>query len=248
MVHLKSLPDSSIDMILTDLPYGMTKNAWDVVIPLEAMWEELMRVITPNGAIAMFANNPFGAMLIASNLKHYRYSLVWEKNKFSDFLNAKRKPMKIHEDIHVFYKKQPIYNPQYTQGEPYVRWNTQHAVDLQTNYGKHGENHVVNTSGKRLPTTVLKFSRVERPVHPTQKPVDLLKWLINTYSNPGQTVMDICMGSGSTGVAAKMTGRKFIGIEIEEGYYAISCKRIEDTEQEPAPESASDDNAYTEAS
>jgi site-specific DNA-methyltransferase (adenine-specific) len=230
---LKTLPDHSVDMVLTDLPYGMTKNKWDVVIPFEPMWKEITRVTKPTAAIVLFANNPFGAMLIASNVKQYRYSLVWEKNKFSDFLNAKRKPMKIHEDIHVFYRKQPTYTPQYTKGDPYVRWNTQSAVNSQTNYGKHKENHVVNTEGTRLPTTVLKFSRVERPVHPTQKPVDLLQWLIRTYTNPGQSVLDICMGSGSTGVAAKSIGRTFIGIELDPEYHEISLKRIADTEPEP---------------
>jgi len=229
---LKTIESNSIDMVLTDLPYGMTKNRWDVVIPFDDMWKELNRVAKPNCPIVLFANNPFGAMLIASNVKNYRYSLVWEKNKFSDFLNAKRKPMKIHEDIHIFYKKQPTYNPQYTKGDPYERWNTQKAVDNQTNYGSHKENHVVNEAGTRLPTTVLKFPRVERPDHPTQKPVDLLKWLIRTYTNPGNTVMDICMGVGSTGVAAKMVGRSFIGMEIEEEYYTKSVTRIEDTPQD----------------
>lgn len=232
---LKTIPDNSVDMVLADLPYGMTKNSWDTVIPFDEMWSELNRVTKPNAAVVLFANNPFGAMLIASNLKQYRYSLVWEKNKFSDFLNAKRKPMKIHEDIHVFYKKQPTYNPQYTRGEPYERWNKQEAVDSQTNYGKHKENHVKNSTGDRLPTTVLKFARVERPDHPTQKPVDLLKWLIKTYTNPEQTVLDICMGSGSTGVAAKMLNRKFVGIELLEEYYALSVTRIEDTQVETSP-------------
>jgi site-specific DNA-methyltransferase (adenine-specific) len=139
--------------------------------------------------------------------------------------------MKIHEDIHVFYKKQPIYNPQYTHGTPYERWNTAASVDNQTNYGTHHENHVINTSGTRLPTTVLKFPRVERPIHPTQKPTSLLDWLIKTYTNEGDVVADICMGSGSTGVSAKQTGRKFIGIELNEEYFEMSRKRLEDTPQ-----------------
>jgi site-specific DNA-methyltransferase (adenine-specific) len=245
---LKTIASGSIDMVLADLPYGMTKNKWDVVIPFDEMWNELHRVAKPNCPIILFANNPFGALLIASNIKNYRYSLVWEKNKFSDFLNAKRKPMKIHEDIHVFYKKQPVYNPQYTKGEPYERWNTQKAVDTQTNYGTHKENHVVNTTGTRLPTTVLKFPRVERPDHPTQKPVDVLKWLIRTYSNPGQVVLDICMGVGSTGVAAKMTGRAFIGIEIEKEYYEKSVTRIEGTSPDPPDQSSSETPVGTAAS
>jgi len=214
-------------MILVDLPYGMTRNKWDIVIPFEELWEQYDRLIVATGAVVLFGNNPFGARLICSNLKNFRYSLIWEKNKFSDFLNAKRKPMKIHEDIHVFYKKQPIYNPQYTKGVPYERWNTQKAVDSQTNYNNHKENHVKNTEGTRLPTTVLKFNRVERPQHPTQKPVDLLEWLIKTYTNEEQTVLDSCMGSGSTGVACKNTNRKFIGIELDTKYFEISQSRIE---------------------
>jgi site-specific DNA-methyltransferase (adenine-specific) len=221
--HMKTIPSASVHMILVDLPYGMTKNKWDVVIPFETMWNEFHRIIKPNGAIVLFANNPFGAMLIASNLKNFRYSLIWEKNKFSDFLNAKRKPMKIHEDIHVFYKKQPVYNPQTTVGEPYERWNTQEAVDKQTNYGAHGKNHNKN-QGTRLPTTVLKFPRVERPEHPTQKPVSLLEWLIKTYTNEQDVILDCCMGSGSTGVACRNTKRSFIGIELDDKYFEISTQ------------------------
>ena len=225
LVVMKTIVDESVDMILVDLPYGMTKNSWDIVIPFDKMWAEYNRIIKPNGAIVLFANNPFGARLIVSNLEMYRYSLIWEKNKFSDFLNAKRKPMKIHEDIHVFYKSQPTYNPQKTKGEPYERWNTQKAVDSQTNYNGHKENHIVNTEGTRLPTTVLRFKRIERPEHPTQKPVDLLEWLIKTYTNEGELVLDSCMGSGSTGVACKNTGRRFIGIELDKAYYEISRTR-----------------------
>jgi len=225
LVVMKIIADESVDMILVDLPYGMTKNSWDVVIPFDKMWLEYNRIIKPNGAIVLFANNPFGARLIVSNLEMYRYSLIWEKNKFSDFLNAKRKPMKIHEDIHVFYKTQPTYNPQKTKGDPYERWNTQKAVDSQTNYNGHKENHVINTEGTRLPTTVLRFKRIERPEHPTQKPVDLLEWLIKTYTNEGELVLDSCMGAGSTGVACKNTGRRFIGIELDKTYYEICRTR-----------------------
>lgn len=225
LIVMRDIPDKSVDMILVDLPYGMTKNKWDVVIPFEAMWAQYNRIIKPNGAIVLFANNPFGARLIVSNIDNYRYSLIWEKNKFSDFLNAKRKPMKIHEDIHVFYKSQPVYNPQFTKGDPYERWNTQKAVDSQTNYNGHKENHVINTEGTRLPTTVLRFKRIERPQHPTQKPVDLLEWLIRTYTNESAVVLDSCMGAGSTGVACKNTNRSFVGIELEKEYFDISKAR-----------------------
>lgn len=226
LIEMKKLPNKSVDMILCDLPYGMTKNKWDVVIPFEQLWIEYNRIIKDKGAIVLFGSQPFTSIMITSNLKMFRYSLVWEKNKFSDFLNSKRKPMKTNEDICIFYKKQPTYNPQYWYSTPYTRWNTQAAVDKQSNYGSHKENHVESLDGKRLPTTVLKFNRVERPDHPTQKPVDLLEWLIKTYTNQGDAVLDNCMGVGSTGIACKNTDRTFIGIEIEEKYFKLAEKKI----------------------
>lgn len=225
IVIMKDIPDKSIDMILCDLPYGMTKNRWDVIIPFDILWNEYNRIIKDNGAIVLFGSQPFTSLLITSNLKMFRYSLVWEKNKFSDFLNAKRKPMKTNEDIAVFYKKQPVYNPQYSYSTPYTRWNTQSAVDKQSNYGSHKENFVIS-DGKRLPTTVLKYNRVERPLHPTQKPTDLLEWLIKTYTNENDVVLDNCMGVGSTGVACKNINRKFIGIELDDKYYQIAKNSI----------------------
>lgn len=225
LIEMKNIQDKSIDMILCDLPYGMTKNAWDVVIPFDKLWSEYNRIIKDNGAIVLFGSQPFTSIMITSNLKMFRYCLVWEKNKFSDFLNSKRKPMKTNEDIAVFYKKQPTYNPQYWYSTPYTRWNTQTAVDKQSNYGTHKENYV-QSDGKRLPTTVLKFNRVERPQHPTQKPTDLLEWLIKTYTNENDLVLDNCMGVGSTGVACKNIKRRFLGIELENKYYEIAKKYI----------------------
>jgi len=227
LVEMKNIHSKSIDMILCDLPYGMTKNSWDIALPFDELWNEYNRIIKDNGAIILFGSQPFTSLMITSNLKMFRYSLVWEKNKFSDFLNAKRKPMKTNEDIVIFYKKQPTYNPQYWYSTPYERWNKQSAVDKQSNYGSHKENYV-QSDGKRLPTTVLKFNRVERPVHPTQKPTNLLEWLIKTYSNENDAVLANCMGSGSTGVACKNTNRKFIGIELEKKYYEISQQNIFD--------------------
>ena len=219
------IEDKSVDLILCDLPYGVTKNKWDVVIPFDKLWEQYNRIIKDKGAIILFGSQPFTTMLISSNMKHFRYCLVWEKNKFSDFLNAKKKPMKTNEDICIFYKKQPTYNIQYWTSTPYKRWNTQKAVDKQSNYGTHKEN-VSESNGKRLPTTVLKFNRVERPDHPTQKPVDLLEWLIKSYTNEDDVVLDNCMGVGSTGVASKKTKRKFIGIELDEKYYSKARELI----------------------
>lgn len=222
---MRGVADKSVDMILCDLPYGTTANSWDIIIPFDKLWENYNRIIKDKGVIVLFGNQPFTSLLITSNLDMFRYSMVWVKNKFSDFLNAKRKPMKINEDILIFYKNQPTYNPQYTWGLPYKRWNTQKAVDKQTNYGRHKEN-ISESNGKRLPTTVLKFNRVERPLHPTQKPTDLLEYLIKTYTNENETVLDNCMGSGSTGVACINTNRNFIGIELDDNYFKIAEERI----------------------
>lgn len=222
---MKRIPDKFVDMVCCDLPYGMTNNKWDIVIPMEKLWEEYKRILKDNGVVVLFGNQPFTSYLVMSNLEWFKYSLVWEKNKFSDFMNAKRKPLKIHEDILIFYKNTPTYNPQFTEGEPYVRWNTQESVDRQTNYGKLKAN-VVNNDGKRYPTTVLKFDRVETPQHPTQKPVKLIEWLIKTYTNEGETVLDNCMGSGTTAEACINTGRNYIGFETDEKYYENSLKRI----------------------
>ena len=226
LIEMAQIKSGSIDMILCDLPYGITKNDWDIIIPFDKLWEHYNRIIKDNGAVVLFGSQPFTSLMITSNLKNFRYCLVWEKNKFSDFLNAKRKPMKTNEDIAIFYKKQPTYNPQYWYSTPYTRWNTQLAVDKQTNYGNHKENFVESLDGKRLPTTVLKFNRIERPKHPTQKPVDLLEWLIKTYSNEGEVVLDNCMGIGSTGVACKNLKRSFIGIELNDVYFDIANETI----------------------
>lgn len=226
LIEMKNIDDKSVDMILCDLPYGVTKNSWDIIIPFDDLWKHYNRIIKDNGAIVLFGSQPFTSFMITSNIKYFRYCLVWEKNKFSDFLNSKRKPMKTNEDIAVFYKKQPVYNPQYWYSTPYTRWNTQEAVNKQTNYGIHKENFNENVDGKRLPTTVLKFNRVERPQHPTQKPVDLLEWLIKTYTNESELVLDNCMGVGSTGLACKNTNRRFVGIEKNEDYFDIAKKNI----------------------
>ena len=227
-----SIEDNNVDMILADLPYGVTKNKWDTIIPFEPMWEQYWRVLKPKGAIVLFACQPFTTSLISSCKKYFRYTLVWEKNKFSDFLNARRKPMKIHEDICLFYKKQPTYNPQYTYSTPYKRWNTKKAVDKQSNYGKHKENVAESKDGRRLPTTILKFNRIERPAHPTQKPVDLCEWLIKSYSNEGDTILDNTMGVGTTGIACLNTNRNFIGIEMNEKYYNMAYKWLNERKAE----------------
>ena len=224
---MKNIPDGSADMVLCDLPYGTTRNNWDSIIPLDRLWEGYKRVIKENGAIVLFSAEPFTSLLITSNIQWFRYDLIWSKTQGSDFLNANRKPLRSHENICVFYKKQPTYNPQKTDGRPY---KAKSGETTSTNFGKFNGNHYTeNKDGKRCPLSVLRFSGEHNrgKQHPTQKPTDLLEWLIKTYTNDGETVVDNCMGSGSTGVACVNTSRHFIGIELDEGYFDIAKERIE---------------------
>lgn len=217
------IPDKSIDMILCDLPYGTTQNKWDSVIPLKQLWAEYERIIKDNGAIVLTAQTPFDKVLGYSNLKLLKYEWIWEKPQGTGHLNAKKMPLKNHENILIFYKELPIYNPQMTAGKPYK----QKSGRGSTNYNKQ---HAVITDnkGERCPLTVLKFSP-DKGLHPTQKPVALFEYLIKTYTNEGDVVLDNCIGSGTTAVACVNTKRNFIGIEIEEKYYKASLKRIAET-------------------
>lgn len=222
---MKDIQTASVDMILCDLPYGTTQNKWDVVVSLEAMWEQYSRVVKDNGAIVLFGQGAFTAALITSNSKMYRYSLVWEKSRVGGFLNARRMPMPKHEDIIVFYKKLPTYNPQMLPGEPYKKSNPKTV--LSGNYGGHVKPRYQVSDGGRFPVSVIRFSNDNHgSLHPTQKPLDLCKWLISTYTNPGDTVLDSCAGSGTTGIAALEAGRKYILIEKEEVYAEVIRKRI----------------------
>lgn len=227
---MKEIPDKSIDMILCDLPYGTTQNKWDSVIALEPLWEQYERVIKDNGAIALFAQTPFDKVLGASNLKLLKYEWIWEKTTATGHLNAKKMPMKAHENILIFYKKLPTYNPQKTSGHSPVHSYTKYQDD-GSNYGKTKVGITGGGSMERYPRSVQSFKtdKQKSALHPTQKPVKLLEYLIKTYTNPDETVLDNAMGSGSTGVACINTGRHFIGIEIEESYFNIAKKRIEDT-------------------
>lgn len=224
---MKDIPDGSVDMILCDLPYGTTKNKWDSVINLGQMWNQYKRIIKPNGCIALFAQNPFGAELIHSNRNMFRYEWVWQKTLPQGFLNANRMPLRTSENILIFYKKLPTYNPQKWQGKPYDKGIR--GGNLTTNYGDFGESLSVNETGMRFPVNIIKFSNAnhQQIFHPTQKPVPLLEYLIKTYTDPGQVVLDNCMGSGSTGVACVNTGRDFIGIELDPGYFETAKNRIE---------------------
>lgn len=225
---MKNIPDKSIDMILCDLPYGTTQNKWDSVLPFENLWKQYNRIIKDNGAMVFTGQGLFSAKLILSNEKMYRYSLIWEKTKAGGFLNSRRMPLQAHEDILVFYKKLPTYNPQMEEGKPYVKKAVTNGDGK--NYGKFDRVGQVNiNNGERFPRSVIKISNDNhKSVHPTQKPVALCEWLIKTYSNEGEVILDNTMGSGSTGVAAMNTHRKFIGIELEPQYFEIAEKRIQD--------------------
>ena len=221
---MKNIPDKSIDMILCDLPYGTTHNKWDNVIPMESLWEQYNRIIKDHGAIVLFSQMPFGASLIMSNPKMFRYEWIWEKNQAAGFLNAKKMPLRKHENILVFYKHLPTYNPQglIKLDEP---------IQEEGSANRNGKNYGVADKSfirthKNYPTDIITFSK-DTGYHPTQKPVDLLEYLIKTYTNEGDLVLDNCMGSGSTGVACVNTNRDFIGMELNEEYFIIACERIE---------------------
>lgn len=219
---MKDIPDKSVDMILCDLPYGTTRNKWDSVIPLNKLWKSYERIIKDNGAIVLFSQMPFSAELVHSNLKLFKYEWIWQKDNGTGFLNAKKMPLKIHENILVFYKKLPLYNPQMRTGfKPYKCKQGRHS----TNYGAYEQGHITESNGERYPIDIIEFKK-DSGLHPTQKPVALLEYLIKTYTNEGETVLDNCMGSGSTGVACINTNRNFIGYELDEKYFEIAGKRI----------------------
>lgn len=221
---MKDIPDSSVDMILCDLPYGMTACKWDVVIPFEPLWQQYKRIIKNNSAIVLFGNEPFSSKLRMSNLEMYKYDWIWEKEQGSNFLICKLQPYKVHENISVFSDGKCLYNPQMTKGKPYISGKgdsgevTRKVTKIQT-----------RNTGTRYPRSVQKFATEKRSsVHPTQKPVALLEYLIRTYTNPGDTVLDNCMGSGSTGVACIRTKRNFIGFEKDKNYFLISRQRLKE--------------------
>lgn len=235
---MKSISDKSVDMILCDLPYGVTaKNKWDTVIPYEPLWKEYNRVVKDNGAIVLFGQDKFTAVTMLSNKKNHRYNLIWKKVLPSGFLNANRMPLREHEDIMVFYKKLPTYNPQKFKGKPCHSKGkvVGNMNDAQLKNNNYGDFKCVETEGDmKFPTSILEFAKPHPSIciHPTQKPVELLEWLIKTYTNENEVVLDNCMGSGSTGVACVNTNRKFIGIEKENEYFEIAKNRIENTYKE----------------
>ena len=230
---MKFIPDGSISMILADPPYGTTACKWDSIIPLEPMWEQLKRVIKPNGAIVMTASQPFTSILGASNIKDLRYDWVWQKTRATGHLNAKKMPMKNKEDILVFYRSPPTYNPQGLIDVDREVWNsvsdsqrgkTKDATSTVTGGIRH-EAYKQTKSG--YPRQILEYASEGATVHPTQKPVALMEYLIKTYTLEGETVLDFTMGSGTTGVACKNLNRNFVGIEKDEKYFEIARARIE---------------------
>lgn len=226
--RMKEIESCSVDMILTDPPYGTTACKWDSIIPLEPMWEHLKRIIKPNGAIVITASQPFTSILVCSNISMLKESICWEKTTATGHLNAKSKFMRAHEDILVFYSKPPTYNPQMTHGhERKVALRVDRAEKLSDCYGNQkGETSYDSTS--RYPRSVIKTStdKQKSKLHPTQKPVSLMEYLIKTYTNEGETILDFTAGSFTTGVAAVNLGRKFIGIEMDQGYFEIGVNRI----------------------
>ncbi len=221
---MKLIPDKSIDMILCDLPYGVSRNKWDIIIPFEPLWEQYKRIIKDNGAIVLTAQTPFDKLLGMSNIKMLKYELIWEKSIAVGFLNAKKMPLKAHENILIFYKKLPTYNPQMVEGIPYISKHKEN--DTGEGYGYTKPYFSIN-NGTRLPRSVLKFKSVSKTIHPTQKPVALFEYLIKTYSNEGDVILDNCMGSGTTAIACELNNRKWIGFELEEKYVDIANSRIE---------------------
>lgn len=223
--RMREIPDGSVDMVLCDLPYGTTACKWDVLIPFDKLWEQYRRVCKPSGAIVLTASQPFTTLLVGSQIGIFRYSWVWEKEQGSNFQHAKRQPLKVHEDICVFYKDQCVYNPQGLQDCNIVKSNKGKGGNL----GHCSSESVRSTytqSKTGYPRSVQKFSR-DRGLHPTQKPVGLCEYLIKTYTQEGEVVLDNTMGSGTTGVACVNTGRNFIGIEKDEGYFNIAKERID---------------------
>ena len=230
---MKDTPDKSIDMILCDLPYGKTQNKKDKPLSFELLWEQYCKIIKDNGCIALFGQGTFYVDLVNSNRKMFRYDLVWDKGLTTGFLNANRMPLRRHEQIAIFYKKQPIYNPQFSQGRPlHGKGTVYKSKEIKNqNYGKF--NTVEDNragSVEKYPTSILSFKKPHpsMTLHRTEKPVELLEYLIKTYTNEGQTVLDNCMGSGSTGVACVNTNRSFIGMEIDEEYFNIAKNRIDE--------------------
>jgi site-specific DNA-methyltransferase (adenine-specific) len=218
-----------VDMILADLPYGTTQNKWDSIIPLDELWLRYEKIIKENGAIVLTAQTPFDKVLGCSNLKLLKYEWIWEKSKSTGYLNARKMPMKSHENVLVFYKKPPTYNPQMTEGKPYK--NNHKAGDTGDNYGENKKDYSYENEGIRFPKSIQYFESIKtnQQLHPTQKPLDMFEYFINTYTNENEIILDNVCGSGTTLVAARNLKRKCYGIELDERYCQIAKERLENT-------------------
>lgn len=227
--QMRTIVDSSIDLILCDLPYGTTQNKWDAVIPFDALWAEYLRIAKPNAAIVLTSAQPFTSALIMGRLDLFKYQWVWAKSKVTGVLNAKKQPLRNHEDVLVFYRAQPTYNPQGLEACSKRAGTGVSRKGSSENYGKinQTEDGKYEQTATGYPRSVLQIASEGATVHPTQKPVALMEYLIRTYTNEGELVLDNTMGSGTTGVAAIRSGRRFIGIERDEKYFAIAQGRIE---------------------
>lgn len=226
---MKLIPDKSIDCIICDLPYGTTACKWDIIIPFDKLWEQYERIIKDNGAIVLFGSEPFSSYLRISNIKLFRYDWIWEKTIGTGNMNCNKMPIKKHETISVFYKKLPIYNPQMTEGTPYkdnrAYGTRRNSDELYGSYVEHSE--VIDNKGTRYPISVIKFSNPNHNrLHKTQKPIELIEYLVKTYTNEGQLILDNCMGSGTTAVACINTNRNYIGFELDKKYYDLATERI----------------------
>lgn len=223
--RMTEIPDGSVDMVLCDLPYGTTVCKWDAVIPFEPMWAAYRRICKKNAAIVLTANQPFTSALVMSNAKAFKYEWIWKKNRGTNPLSVNFQPLRNHESVLVFYQSAPTYNPQMTSGKPYGGFKSSTNADIGKIYRADQSRHRDNPTGSRFPLSTQEFAG-ERGLHPTQKPVALMEYLIRTYTNSGETVLDNTMGSGTTGVACVNTGRRFIGIERDPKYFQIASERI----------------------
>lgn len=228
---MKTIADKTIDMICADLPYGITGNRWDNALNLEGVFAEYMRIIKDNGCIALFSCQPFTTDLINAGREWFRYELIWDKKVGTDFFNANRKPLRSHENILIFWKQQPKYNPQMEEGKPYQKKSYPDKVEVVSSIGEHNKFRRlyierINT-GTRFPKTIISFAK-EQGLHTTQKPVKLLEWLIQTYTDEGELVLDNTMGSGSCAVACKNTNRRFVGWELDEKIFETANCRVLD--------------------
>jgi len=223
LIEMQKIPDKSIDMILCDLPYGTTACKWDTIIPFEPLWEQYKRIIKDNGAIVLTASQPFTSALVMSNAKMFKYEWIWEKTIASNFMLSKKQPQKKHENVLVFYKEQPKINLQMEIGKPYKDTVRKRTVGI---HNQETIKKAIENKGTRYPSSVQKINSISEGLHPTQKPVALFEYLIKTYTNEGDLVLDNCAGSGTTGVACKNLNRNFILIEKEPEYIDIINKRL----------------------